>query len=61
MNVERIGYLGSKLYRLGWRSAVHQNFIPLQHHLFSIFLYYRRGFASGLDWVEAYRTEKTIY
>lgn len=61
MYIERVGHLGNKLYRLGWHSAVHQNLTPLQHHLFSIFLYYRRGFASGSEWVEACCTEKTLH
>jgi hypothetical protein len=52
MYIERIGYIGNKLYRLGWRSAVHQDVTPLQHYLLSIFLYYRRGYASGFDWVD---------
>ena len=55
-----IGYLGNTLYRLGWRSAVRQDIAPLQHYLFSIFLYYRHGFTSGSDWIEKHNAEKIL-
>lgn len=61
MAIERIGYLGNTLYRLGWHSAVHRNITPLEHYLFSIFLYYRRGFTSGSDWAKEYSSEKTLH
>jgi len=61
MYVERVGYLGNKLYRLGWHSAVHQNLTSLEHYSLSVFLYYRRGFISGSGWIREYDTEKTLY
>lgn len=57
MYIERIGHLGYKLYSLGWRNALHQNCTPLQHGILSIFLYYRRGFANGSEWLKEYQSE----
>lgn len=49
MNAERIGYVSYKLYRTGWQNAVCQHIPPLQHLLLSSLIYYRRGFADGLE------------
>lgn len=49
---ERIGYLGYKLYRLGWRSSLHKHLPLIEHWLLSIFFYYRRGFVDGSEWLE---------
>ncbi|MGL6341079.1 MAG: hypothetical protein ACRC80_18315 [Waterburya sp.] len=53
MPIERIGYLGYKLYCLGWHNAVHKNLNPIEHSLFNALLYYRRGFKEGLASVKA--------
>jgi hypothetical protein len=55
MQIQPLGYLSCKLYRLGWQNALHGHLSRLQHWLLSIFLYYRRGFAEGCEWVEEYR------
>ncbi|MBW4618415.1 MAG: hypothetical protein KME17_03385 [Cyanosarcina radialis HA8281-LM2] len=47
----KIGYIGSKLYRLGWRSSIHQDLSWEGHLLLSIFLYYRRGYSDGSEWM----------
>jgi hypothetical protein len=52
MDAERIGYLGYRLYRLGWQSALYRDRASLEHLLLTVFLYYRRGFASGTKWVQ---------
>lgn len=52
MYINRVGYLGYKLYRLGWQNALHRNPSPVDHCLFSIFLYYRRGFTDAIEWIE---------
>lgn len=60
MNYQRIGYVGYKLYSLGWRSGLH-NGLPLgQHRLLSLFFYYRRGFAEGSEWVRDGRLERNL-
>ncbi|MFQ4144868.1 hypothetical protein [Chlorogloeopsis sp. ULAP02] len=56
---ERIGYIGYKLYRAGWRNGLYRNLPPVQHWLLSIFLLYRRGYAEGLKWVKEYHTQKS--
>jgi hypothetical protein len=58
MYVERVGYLGYKLYSLGWRNALHKNLHLTQHLSLTSFLYYRRGFASGSDWAKQYCLKK---
>jgi hypothetical protein len=60
MHVERVGYLGSKFYRLGWQNAVHQNLDPIEHLLFNALLYYRRGFAEGCAFVKANYLEEML-
>lgn len=47
MNVERIGYLGYRLYILGWQNALHKNLNPMQHLIYSVFYYYRLGFVES--------------
>jgi hypothetical protein len=47
MQIERIGYLGYKLYSLGWHNALHKHPNLIEHLLLNIFLYYRRGFTEG--------------
>jgi hypothetical protein len=59
MYIERMGYIGYKLYSVGWRNGLHKHLPPLQHWLLSIFLYYRRGLADGSQWVEEYYYEKS--
>lgn len=54
MQIESIGYLGYKLYKLGWQSALRRHLAPANHWLLSIFLYYRRGFADGANLDEEY-------
>lgn len=49
MQVQPIGYLGYTLYRLGWHSAVHRHFHPVNRWLLSMFIYYRRGFDNYSD------------
>ena len=49
MQIQRMGIL-YKLYCIGWRNASLKDLSPFQHLLFSIFLYYRRGFAEGSKW-----------
>lgn len=44
---ERVGYLGYKLYKLGWQNALNKNLHSTQHLSLNIFLYYRKGFAAG--------------
>ena len=60
MYVKRIGYLGYKLYRLGWQNAVCGDRTLLEHLLLSVLFYYRRGFASGTEWVEEYRFQENL-
>lgn len=49
MQIESIGYLGYKLYRLGWHSAIRRRIPVANHWLLSVFLYYRRGFNDGAN------------
>lgn len=57
---QRVGHLGYRLYSLGWRSGLH-HCLPLAHHwLLSSFLYYRRGYAEGCEWVKEYRLEGNL-
>lgn len=58
MQVQSIGYLGYKLYRLGWQSALHRHLAPANHWLLSIFIYYRRGFADGSNCIKEYSMQK---
>lgn len=59
MRVEKVGYIGYKLYTLGWLNSQHNHLSPLQHLLLSVLLYYRRGFKQGSDWKD-YRFEGTL-
>ena len=60
MNYQRVGHLGYKLYRLGWQNGLH-NYLPSsQHWLLSLFVYYRRGYAEGFEWVTEYRLEGNL-
>lgn len=52
MSHQRVGHLNYRLYSLGWRSSLHSNLPIVQHWIFSLFLYYRRGFAEGSEWVK---------
>jgi hypothetical protein len=61
MNIERVGYLGYKFYRLGWQNAVHQNLDPIKHLVFNVLLYYRRGFAEGSAFVKANNLEEILH
>jgi hypothetical protein len=58
---EPIGYLSYRLYCVGWRNGLHRRFSWLQHGVFSIFLYYRRGFADGSQWIKEYRLEGNLH
>jgi hypothetical protein len=61
MHIERIGYLGCKLYQLGWRNALFGTHASIKHWLFNIFLHYRRGFTAGVNYVQKeYRLEKKL-
>ncbi len=51
MHVEKVGYIGYKLYTLGWQNSQHKHLSWLQHLLLSAFLYYRRGFEEGSEWI----------
>jgi hypothetical protein len=57
MRTETVGYIGYKLYSLGWRNRLHNHLSRLQHLLLSAFLYYRRGYAEGSTWVKEYRLQ----
>lgn len=61
MCVERIGYLGYRLYRLGWRSALYNDRPLFWHILLSAFLYYRRGFISGTEWAKEYYSQEKLH
>lgn len=52
MRIEPVGFLNDKLYRLGWQNCLHRYLPPLRHHILSVFLYYRRGFADGAEWIK---------
>ena len=49
MQIEPVGYLGYKLYRLGWQSALRRHPPVANHLLLGLFLYYRRGFNDGAN------------
>jgi hypothetical protein len=42
MDAERIGYLGYRLYRLGWQSALYRDRASLRHLLLTGFLYFAK-------------------
>jgi hypothetical protein len=58
MQIEPVGFLNDKLYRLGWQNRLHRYLPRLRHHLLSLFLYYRRGFADGAEWIKQH--ERTV-
>jgi hypothetical protein len=61
MHNERIGYLGCRLYRLGWQNALRCNRASMTHWLLGIFLHYRRGFTSGVNYIQQqFYFEKTL-
>jgi hypothetical protein len=60
MRTEKVGYIGYKLYSLGWQNGLHNRLPLLQHLLLSAFLYYRRGFEEGSEWVREYRLEANL-
>lgn len=60
MQIEPIGYLGYKLYKLGWQSALHRHSSPVDRWLLSIFLYYRRGFTAGSNLQQEYWIQKNL-
>ncbi|MBF2002603.1 MAG: hypothetical protein IGS50_15605 [Synechococcales cyanobacterium C42_A2020_086] len=49
---DSVGYLGSKLYMLGWQNRLHKHLSICHHFLLSIFLYYRKGFSAAATWLE---------
>jgi hypothetical protein len=55
---ERIGYMGQKLYRVGWRNGLHHHLLPTQHWLLSIFRLYRRGYRESLKLVREYHPQE---
>lgn len=61
MNTKRIGYLGYWFYRLGWQNAVHQNLDPIEHSVYNILLYYRRGFAEGSAYIKVNNLEEMLH
>ncbi|NJK56976.1 MAG: hypothetical protein HC939_13685 [Pleurocapsa sp. SU_5_0] len=61
MQVNRVGYLGYKLYRLGWQNAVHQNLDSIEHLVFKVLYYYRRGFAEGSAYIKANHLEEMLH
>lgn len=50
--------LDYNLYRLGWQSGLHGSLPRILHILLTIFLFYRRGFIEGSQWVEEYYPSK---
>lgn len=60
MQIEPVGYLGYKLYRLGWQSALHRHPPAANHLLMSIFLYYRRGFNDGANLHKQYWLQNNL-
>lgn len=56
MHIQRMGFL-YKLYCIGWKNGSLNYFHPLQHWLFSIFLYYRLGYKQGFEWRQQHRLE----
>ncbi|HIK19119.1 MAG TPA: hypothetical protein IGS53_28080 [Leptolyngbyaceae cyanobacterium M33_DOE_097] len=61
MSIQQVGYMGYQLYRLGWHNATYKHLSPVQHMLLSSFLYYRRGFASGLEFTKEASREKNYW
>lgn len=61
MQFQQMGYLNYQLYKLGWRSGLHQSLPLMQHILLSLFLYYRRGFTDSSEWIQEYCPEKRLY
>lgn len=61
MQVNRVGYLGYKLYRLGWQNAIHQNLAPTEHSLFKVLYHYRRGFNAGSAYIKANHPEEMLH
>jgi hypothetical protein len=61
MPIERVGYLGYKLYRLGWQNAVHKNINLIEHLLCNALLYYRRGFKEGFAYIKANNFEAMLH
>ena len=53
-DTQPVGYLGYRLYSLGWCSGLHQSLPPLHHWLLSIFCDYRRGFTDGTQLIDEY-------
>ncbi|MBW4685491.1 MAG: hypothetical protein KME40_10405 [Komarekiella atlantica HA4396-MV6] len=49
MHIQRMGFLYN-LYCIGWKNGSLKHLSFLQHGLFSIFLYYRRGYTEGSQW-----------
>lgn len=60
MQIQCVGFLGYKLYSLGWQSALHRDRSAIDHWFLSIFVYYRRGFAEASDWVEEDCVEQNL-
>jgi hypothetical protein len=60
MHIDRIGYLGYKLYRLGWQNALHKHPNLINHLLLNIFFYYPRGFTEGSALLKEYRLEEIL-
>lgn len=58
MEMRSIGYLSYRLYRLGWQNRLHVRLPRLQHWLLSVFLYYRRGYVRGSEWVKEYKLNR---
>jgi hypothetical protein len=61
MQVQPIGYLGYKLYSLGWQNALHKHPNLIEHLLLKIFLHYRHGFAEGSTLLKADNCVKRLY
>ena len=57
MHVEKVGYMGYKLYTLGWQNSQNKHLSLLQHLLLSAFVYYRRGFEEGSEWIREYQLQ----
>lgn len=57
MRVQKVGYIGYKLYTIGWRNSQRNHLSWLQHLLLSSLLYYRKGFEQGSEWIKNYRFE----
>jgi hypothetical protein len=61
LDYQCVGYLSYRLYSLGWRSSLHKRPPLIQHLLLSLFLYYRRGFVEGSDWMRKCYLESNSY